>query len=148
MEALRFIYSTLLQERNKKERFDMILEPLQAIIQLALLSVYPTGTKLSILNNILHIQEPGWNQGVVRSYYYDTKDDLNVLTPMFLLGTKSDIHFLTAAEETPFWLLPHSFFCKNKDFLLYVLYEYFNNLHNLLLRPDKAALFNIYDIGL
>jgi hypothetical protein len=76
MEALRFIYSTLLQERNKKERFDMILEPLQAIIQLALLSVYPTGTKLSILNNILHIQEPGWNQGVVRSYYYDTKDDL------------------------------------------------------------------------
>lgn len=76
MEALKFLYSTLLQERNKKERFDMILEPLQAVIQLALLSIYPIGTKLSILNNILYIQEPGWNQGVMRSYYYDTKDDL------------------------------------------------------------------------
>jgi hypothetical protein len=76
MEALKFVYSTILQERNKKERFDMILEPMQAIIQLSLLSVYPIGTKISILNNILYIQEPGWNQGVVRSYYYDTKDDL------------------------------------------------------------------------
>ena len=76
MEAIRFLYSTILQERNKKERLDMILEPFQAVIQLALLSLYPIGTKLSILNNILYIQEPGWNQGVVRSYYYDKKDDL------------------------------------------------------------------------
>ena len=76
METLKFLYSTILQERNKKERFEMILEPLQSVTQLALLSFYPIGTKLSISNNILYIQQPGWNQSVVRSYYYDTKDDL------------------------------------------------------------------------
>lgn len=76
METIKFLYSTILQERNKKERFDMILEPLQSVTQLALLSFYPVGTKLSISNNILYIQQPGWNQSVVRSYYYDTKDDL------------------------------------------------------------------------
>jgi hypothetical protein len=76
METIKFIYSTFLQERNKKERFDMILEPLQSITQLALLSFYPVGTKLSISNNILFIQQPAWNQSDDRSYYYDTKDDI------------------------------------------------------------------------
>lgn len=76
MDTIKFIYSTFYHDRNKKERFDMILEPLQSVTQLALLSAYPIGAKLSISNNILYIQDPGWNQGVVRSYYYDRKDDL------------------------------------------------------------------------
>ena len=61
---------------KKKERFDIILEPLQAITQIALLSVCPKGSKLTISNNLLSIQQPGWFQGLLRSYNQDIKEDL------------------------------------------------------------------------
>jgi hypothetical protein len=64
---------------NIKERSDMILEPLQVMIQLALLSNCPIGTKLSISENLLHIQQPSWNQGIWRWYMKDNKDDLYYL---------------------------------------------------------------------
>jgi hypothetical protein len=63
-------------KEKRKERFDIILEPLQAITQLALLSACPKGSKLTISNNILSIQEPGWFQGLLRSYNKDVKEDL------------------------------------------------------------------------
>jgi len=62
-----------------KEKSDMILEPLQVMIQLGLLSHCPIGTKLSISDNLLHIQEPNWNQGILRWYMKDNKDDLYYL---------------------------------------------------------------------
>ena len=40
-------------EIKKKERFETILEPLQALVQIAFLSYYPIGSKLTIKNNIL-----------------------------------------------------------------------------------------------
>ena len=64
---------------NIKEKSDMILEPLQVMIQLALLSHCPNGTKLSISDNLLHIQQPCWNQGIWRWYMKDNKDDLYYL---------------------------------------------------------------------
>ena len=64
---------------NIKEKSDMILEPLQVMIQLALLSHCPNGTKLSISDNLLHIQQPSWNQGIWRWYMKDNKDDLYYL---------------------------------------------------------------------
>jgi hypothetical protein len=66
----------LIKRDKKKERFDIILEPLQAIIQLALLSFCPKGSKLTIYNNLLSIQPPGWFQGLLRSYNQDMKEDL------------------------------------------------------------------------
>lgn len=69
-------YISTFFKNDKKERFDMILEPLQAIIQLALMSYCPIGSKLSIVNNILQIQIPTWSQGVTRSLNQDKKDDL------------------------------------------------------------------------
>ncbi len=62
-----------------KEKSDMILEPLQVMIQLALLSHSPIGTKLSISDNLLHVQEPSWSQGMLRWYMNDNKDDLYYL---------------------------------------------------------------------
>jgi len=62
-----------------KEKSDMILEPLQVMIQLALLNYCPVGTKLSISENILHLQLPSWTQGVTRWYMKDNKDDLYYL---------------------------------------------------------------------
>lgn len=75
MEALKLVYSAIGPDRNK-ERFEMILEPFQAITQLALLSYCPIGSKLSIADNILYIQGPGWKQSIVRSYNADKKNDL------------------------------------------------------------------------
>jgi hypothetical protein len=65
--------------QQQKERQDMILEPLQVMIQLSLVSFCPVGTKVSISNNILHIQQPTMSQGVVRWWYGDNKDDLYYL---------------------------------------------------------------------
>jgi hypothetical protein len=75
MEALKLVYTTIWSDRSK-ERFEMILEPFQAITQLAMLSYCPVGSKLSITDNILYIQGPSWKQSLVRSYNADKKNDL------------------------------------------------------------------------
>lgn len=64
---------------KEKERADLILEPMQVMIQLALLAYSPLGTKISVNNNILSIQPPAWTQGVVRWWNNDNKDDLYYL---------------------------------------------------------------------
>jgi hypothetical protein len=53
--TLNILYSTI-KSKKKKERFETILEPLQAIIQLSLLSILPIGTKIAIHENILYLQ--------------------------------------------------------------------------------------------
>lgn len=75
MDTAKFIYNVILPDKNK-ERFEMILEPLQAMTQLALLSYCPIGSKLSICNNILCIQTPTWRQSLTRRYNADKKNDL------------------------------------------------------------------------
>lgn len=75
MSKFQRIYTSFAASRPK-ERIDYVLEPMQAMIQLACLSVCPTGTKVSISNNILCIQHPSWNQGLWRTYNQDNKDDL------------------------------------------------------------------------
>lgn len=76
MDTIKLIASVGSNFDRSKERFEMILEPLQAMIQLALLSYCPIGTKLSISENILLIQHPGWVQGLKRKYNSDKKNDL------------------------------------------------------------------------
>jgi hypothetical protein len=66
-------------QKQPKEKIDMILEPLQVLIQLAILSFLPIGTKMSIANNILHLQQPAFLQGAWRWYQQDNKDDLYYL---------------------------------------------------------------------
>jgi len=64
---------------KEKERSDLILEPMQVMIQLALLAHSPIGTKISVSNNILSIQPPTWTQGAFRWWNNDNKDDLYYL---------------------------------------------------------------------
>ena len=66
----------LFKTDKRKERFDIILEPMQALIQLALMAFCPYGSKLSISNNLLFIQQPTWVQGLIRSFNHDKRDDL------------------------------------------------------------------------
>ena len=59
-----------------KERADMILEPLQVMIQLGILGFCPKGTKISISENTLLLQQPTWIQGALRWYGRDCREDL------------------------------------------------------------------------
>ena len=47
-----------------------------AVVPIATWTFCPVGTKLSITNNILTIQEPSWSQSISRSYNKDGRDDL------------------------------------------------------------------------
>ena len=80
--TIQILYKTI-SGNKKKERFETILEPLQALIQIALLSYYPIGSKLTIQNNILHIQAPSYSQSVTRWYNNDTQEDLFYLFNIF-----------------------------------------------------------------
>ena len=68
-----------LLQTQQKERQDMILEPLQVMIQLSLLSNCEIGTKVSVSDNLLHIQRPSMVQGALRWWKGDNKDDLYYL---------------------------------------------------------------------
>lgn len=60
-----------------------ILDPLSLIIKLYIYSYKPIGTKISILNNKIDIQEIGIFQSTVRTLKGDTKNDLiNMLFPL------------------------------------------------------------------
>ena len=76
MDTILKLYSTVRNVPYRKERFETILEPLHALIQLALIGFCPTSTKLSITNNLLFIQQPNWKQSVYRYYNNDNRDDL------------------------------------------------------------------------
>ena len=78
-QSFNYMYNTIVYGSKPKDKIDMILEPLQAMIQLALLSICPIGTKLRISENILYLQSPTIVQGISRWYYSDKKDDLYFL---------------------------------------------------------------------
>jgi hypothetical protein len=75
MDKIVTLYNFFKAEK-KKERFDIILEPLQALTQLSALAFCPIGSKLTISNNLLYIQIPGWGQGLLRTFNNDKRDDL------------------------------------------------------------------------
>jgi hypothetical protein len=75
MDTIISIYN-IFKKDHRKERFDIILEPLQAMTQLAFLAFYPKGSKLSINNNLIFIQTTNWTQGLLRTYNNDKRDDV------------------------------------------------------------------------
>lgn len=82
--AFRMLYSIAgSAKKRSKERFETILEPLHAILQVGFLSFYPVGTKLAIKGNMLLIQPPDYTQSMSRWYNSDTQDDLCYLFNVF-----------------------------------------------------------------
>lgn len=82
--ALKMLYSiTGNNKKRSKERFETILEPLHAILQVGFVSFYPVGTKLAIKGNMLIIQPPDYTQSMSRWYNSDTQDDLCYLFNVF-----------------------------------------------------------------
>lgn len=86
-----------MRTKRKKERFETILEPLQAILQIGYLSFAPIGTKLTIHSNILKIQIPNYSQPVIRWYNNDTQEDLFYLFNIFY-RFKKFYHFLNDSK--------------------------------------------------
>ena len=104
-QATGLLYNTFILSK-KKERFAIILEPLQALLQLALLSFTPIDTKLNIYNNILYIQTPTWNQSLRRSYNNDSKNDLFFLFNVFIRFNKFYPHLKNIkADNTNLFIL-------------------------------------------
>ena len=95
--TFQLLYKTV-SSRRKKERFETILEPLQAILQIALLSFHPVGTKLTIQHNILMLQLPNYSQSVARWYNNDTKEDLYFLFNVFHRFKKFYAHYKSDAS--------------------------------------------------
>ena len=77
-QSIQNLYHAInsIMSAKPKDKVDMILEPLQSMIQLSLLSTCPIGTKLHIEENILYLQAPNLIQPVARWYHSDKKDDL------------------------------------------------------------------------
>ncbi len=147
MDSILSVYN-LFKRDKKKERFDIILEPLQAITQLALLSFCPRGSKLTIANNLLFIQPPSWGQGLWRSYNQDGKEDLYFLFNAIIRFNKFYSYLQEESEDYSrlFFLLVQL----SKAGIDKLLQTYSNTdqpalLHTLQLYRnllDKPALFN------
>jgi hypothetical protein len=97
--TFQLLYKTV-SSRRKKERFETILEPLQAILQIALLAFYPVGTKLTIQSNIMTLQPPNYSQSMARWYNNDTKEDLYFLFNVFHRFKKFYAHYKADAPES------------------------------------------------
>ncbi len=79
MTALAPVALELLKGKPTKEQADLILEPLQVMINLAVLGFCPIGTKININNNMLYLHQPTFTQGLWRWWEGDSKDDLYYL---------------------------------------------------------------------
>ena len=77
-----------------------LLDPLSVIIKLAILSNKPVGTKISIQNNIVYLQEPGPFQALCRFIFHSNKTDLQYMYNPIQLACQT---FLTKEyiQKTP-----------------------------------------------
>jgi hypothetical protein len=70
LDVVKYTYNV-----NKND----LIDPLSAIIRIGMLSYKPAGTKISIQNNKICLQNGSFLQGTFRSLYGDKKTDINIL---------------------------------------------------------------------
>ena len=118
-------------------KLQYILDPLSVIIKLAILSYKPLHSKLSIHNNVLYIQEPGFFQSVVRYYFNDNKNDLHYLYNPIELACSSFLHKkydnldltpLFVAAQKGLDKLIHNY--KDATIIVHTLFMYHNLISN------------------
>jgi hypothetical protein len=56
-----------------------LIDPLSVVIRISMLAYKNIGTKISIQNNKINIQNGSFIQGTLRTYYGDKKSDINIL---------------------------------------------------------------------
>lgn len=117
-----------------KERFEMILDPLQAMIVLSIISFLPVGTKLHIHQNILYYQCEGWQQSFIRLYNNDHKQDLYFLFNVIMRYST----FYQHLKETPLFNLVLSLASNGIDKLI-ITYQSAND-------PTLTSMLNLYKV--
>ena len=132
-----------------KEKQNTILEPIQSMISLSLLSYYPKGTKLSIYKNALLINESNFTQGIVRWYYMDSKEDIHLLFSVikrFLMFHNIDDHkcfdLLRKRSITGIQCLIDTYESSDKDSIIQTLKHYQFILDNYKVFQNSDLLDN------
>jgi len=137
--TLKLLYSFASPKKRGKERFETILEPLQAVLQIGFISFYPVGTKIAIKHNMLVIQPPNYSQPVSRWYNNDTQDDLCYLFNVFSRFTRyysfmetdhSQLHrLLVSNAQAGIDKLIRTYSDTNRPHILHTLSMYKRMLH-------------------
>ena len=73
---------------NEKTKKNLILEPLSCVLRIILLQYKDKGTKISVVDNGISYNSPSFAQGLFRSWYGDTREDLHNLCNPILYFTK------------------------------------------------------------
>lgn len=134
MEGIKALYHVMRADR-RKERYEMILEPFQALVQLSLLSFCPVGSRLAISNNLLSIQTPSFATSITRSYYQDCRDDLVYLFGVIIRYHKFYSYMIKEGSELSklYYLLINL----GKKGLEKIVQTYTNSGHGTLIQQLK-----------
>lgn len=133
-----------------------IFDPLSVIIKLGILSKKPVGTKISIKNYILTIQEPSYLQGLIRYFNRDIKYDIEyIIYPIKIacdiylkknLNNKSSIKLLFRNAQNGLYLLIKSY--QDYPIIIYCL-KYANIIIEIYINNlIKDDLLLTYDLNL
>ena len=79
MNYLLTLYNSYQKINNGSNDKTKILDPLNTIIKLGILSFKQPNSKISINNHNIYIHEPSYLQGAIRIYNGDNKEDLHYL---------------------------------------------------------------------
>ena len=139
---LKYVYGAF--SGRRREKLDYILEPLQSLLQLSLLGFSPVGSKLTIKDNLLYIQQPGLSQGIIRFFNDDTKEDLYYLFNVFRRFVIYYKHIYADTRHKPLYelLIELSKHGLDKLIMTYTNTDRINVLHTLqmykviLAKPD------------
>lgn len=127
-----------------------ILDPLSVIVKLAILSKKPIGTKISVYNNILYIQEIGIFQSLVRYIFKSNKIDIQYLyNPIEIscsnylndeyIKKNPNIKNLFIEAQKGIKCLIETY--KNYTIITHTLYMYYNIISNYLGERFNKNLF-------
>jgi hypothetical protein len=79
-----FKFYNIFINRMYPENKNILLEPLSSIFRILLLKYKPDGTKISICNNSIKYNSPGYSQGLMRNINGDAREDLHNLYNPFI----------------------------------------------------------------
>ena len=133
------------EEEDKK----YLLDPFSVIIKLAILSKKEVGTKISVYNNVLYIQEVGIFQPLVRYIFSNNKVDIQYLyNPIHLackhfLDVNKDIKKIFISAQNGIKKLIQTY--KEHLIIVHTLFYYYNIIENYLSGKFNDKLF-IVDI--
>jgi len=97
LNSVKYVYDYVKYSFNVSR--NDLMDPLTVIYRLIILSYKPTGTKISIQNNKILLQNNSFIQGPLRSIYGDKNTDINILYGPIIFTC---IHYLMGPSRKDF----------------------------------------------